>query len=74
TIVPGAVDTARFAQGTGDGLPKPHPGPVRLFYHGRVDRRKGVLDFIDALALMREHGTPFSAVISGIGPDVEPAK
>lgn len=74
TIVPGAVDTARFAQGTGDGLPKPHAGPVRLFYHGRVDRRKGVLDFIDALALLREQGTPFAATISGIGPDVDASK
>ncbi|MGU3540208.1 glycosyltransferase family 4 protein [Methylobacterium sp. A54F] len=74
TIVPGAVDTARFARGTGDGLPEPHADPVRLLYHGRVDRRKGVLDFIDALALLRRDGVPFAAVISGIGPDVEPAR
>ncbi len=74
TIVPGAVDTDRFAQGTPDGLPAPHAGPVRLFYHGRVDRRKGVLDFINALAILREQGTPFAATISGIGPDVEPAQ
>lgn len=74
TIVPGAVDTARFAQGTRDGLPEEHDGPVRLFYHGRVDRRKGVLDFIEALALLREQDTHFAAVISGIGPDVDPAR
>ncbi len=74
TIVPGAVDTARFAQPTPDGLPSPHPGPARLLYHGRVDRRKGVLDFIEALAILREQGTPFAATISGIGPDVDPAK
>ena len=74
TIVPGAVDTARFARGTPDGLPAGHAGPVRLLYHGRVDRRKGVLDFIEALAILRAQGTPFSAVISGIGPDVEPAR
>ncbi|KAB1073115.1 glycosyltransferase family 4 protein [Methylobacterium soli] len=74
TIVPGAVDTPRFAQHGGSGLPAPHAGPQRLLYHGRVDRRKGVLDFIDALALMREQGTPFAATISGIGPDVDPAK
>ena len=66
TIVPGAVDTARFTPGPGD-----HSGPVRLFYHGRVDRRKGVLDFIDALALVRARGIPFEAIISGIGPDVD---
>jgi glycosyltransferase involved in cell wall biosynthesis len=69
TIVPGAVDTSRFTPGPGD-----HAGPVRLFYHGRVDRRKGVLDFIDALGLMRGQGVPFEAVISGIGPDVDSSK
>ena len=74
TIVPGAVDTARFAQGTPDGLPAPHSGPVRMLYHGRVDRRKGVLDFIEALTLLRAQGTPFAATISGIGPDVDPAR
>jgi glycogen(starch) synthase len=47
---------------------------VRLFYHGRVDRRKGVLDFIDALALVRARAIPFEAIISGIGPDVESSK
>ncbi len=69
TIVPGAVDVARF-----------HPAdeaevgvaaePVRILYHGRVDRRKGVLDFVDALALLQARGLPFRAAISGIGPDV----
>ena len=37
-------------------------------------RRKGVLDFIEALAILRRQGTPFAATISGIGPDVDPAK
>jgi len=69
TIVPGAVDTSRFTPGASD-----HAGPVRLFYHGRVDRRKGVLDFIDALGLVRERGVPFEAIISGIGPDVDSSK
>ena len=69
TIVPGAVDTARFTPGR-----RGHSGPVRLFYHGRVDRRKGVLDFIDALGLLRARAIPFEATISGIGPDVESSK
>ena len=73
TIVPGAVDTARFRPPQG-WQPGDAADPVRLFYHGRVDRRKGVLDFIDALSLLRRRGTPFSAIISGIGPDVEPAQ
>ncbi|KQT76977.1 glycosyltransferase family 4 protein [Methylobacterium sp. Leaf466] len=69
TIVPGAVDTARFTP-----VETRAPGPIRLFYHGRVDRRKGVLDFIEALARMRDAGTPFEAIVSGIGPDVEASK
>ncbi|HEY8564235.1 MAG TPA: glycosyltransferase family 4 protein [Beijerinckiaceae bacterium] len=73
TIVPGAVDTERFtpAEGRkpGEALP-----PVRLLYHGRVDRRKGVLDFLDALRILTDRGVPYRAIISGIGPDVEPAK
>ncbi len=73
TIVPGAVDTARFRPPQG-WQPGDAADPVRLFYHGRVDRRKGVLDFLDALSLLRLRGTPFSAIISGIGPDVEPAQ
>ncbi len=71
TIVPGAVDTARFSPG---GRELEDEEPVRLFYHGRVDRRKGVLDFLDALERLWEAGVPFDAVISGIGPDVEPAR
>ncbi|MCW8085693.1 glycosyltransferase family 4 protein [Sabulicella glaciei] len=71
TIVPGAVEVARF---------RPHkpPGaaadPVRLLYHGRVDRRKGALDMLHALALLQAQGVPFAAVYSGIGPDLHAAK
>ena len=67
TIVPGAVDTSRFTPG-----PKlPFGAPPRMLYHGRVDRRKGVLDFLHAL--VRLEGA-WQATISGIGPDLEPAK
>ncbi len=69
TIVPGAVDVGRFV---------PEPGrpigdaadPIRFLYHGRVDRRKGALDFVDALGLLRDRSVPFRATISGIGPDL----
>ena len=66
TYVPGAVDTDRFtpARTTPDG-------PVSIFYHGRVDRRKGVLDFIEAGARLKGD---WRSVISGIGPDLQPAK
>ena len=71
TFVPGAVDTGRFRPGRAPGAISTVP---RLLYHGRVDRRKGVLDFIEALVLLRTRGVPFAATVSGIGPDVEPAR
>jgi glycosyltransferase involved in cell wall biosynthesis len=68
TIVPGAVDTTRFHPAPGHA-PGRAADPVRLLYHGRVDRRKGSLDMMEALALLRTQGVPFAATVSGIGPD-----
>ncbi|GAC1524309.1 MAG: hypothetical protein NVS2B3_19720 [Vulcanimicrobiaceae bacterium] len=51
TIVPGAVDTERFQPRAGRAFSALAAPPV-LLYHGRVDRRKGVLDVIAALALL----------------------
>ena len=62
TIVPGAVDTARFSPGA------PPPGPPVLLYHGRVDARKGVLDMLDAIEPLVREGGRFRLLISGIGP------
>lgn len=70
TIVPGAVDVARFtARDDPGGL----ADPPRLLYHGRVDRRKGALEFLDAAVALARH-RPLTIVMSGIGPDLEPAK
>ncbi len=70
TIVPGAVDIGRFR-------PDPAPGdpaaPPVLLYHGRVDRRKGVFDMIEALQRLDAEGTAFRLVLSGIGPDLDEA-
>jgi glycosyltransferase involved in cell wall biosynthesis len=65
-IVPGATDTGRFTPGDRPlgGLADP---PVLLF-HGRVDRRKGVLDLLEALP------DGVRLVVSGIGPDLDEAK
>ena len=63
-IVPGATDTARFTPSGRRGLQDP---PVLLF-HGRVDRRKGVLDLLDALP------EGVRLVVSGIGPDLDEAR
>ena len=73
TIVPGAVEVARFRPAPG-WEPGAAADPVRLLYHGRVDRRKGALDFLEALALLRAEGVRFEAAISGIGPDYDASR
>ena len=70
TIVPGAVDTTRFVP---DTRPRDPAAPPVLLYHGRVDRRKGVLDMIEALRRLRDERLDFRLVLSGIGPDLEAA-
>lgn len=73
TIVPGAVDTTRFRPAAGR-KPGDAADPVRLLYHGRVDRRKGSLDFLQALAILRDEKVRFAATISGIGPDYDSSR
>jgi glycogen(starch) synthase len=63
TIVPGAVDVARFTPGD-----RPPDAVPVLLYHGRVDARKGVLDMLEALAPLAADGPAFELIISGIGP------
>ena len=67
TIVPGAVDVAKFRP---DLSRRPGEPPV-ILYHGRVDARKGVLDLLEAASLLRSSGERFTLTISGIGPDVD---
>ncbi|MDQ1633733.1 MAG: glycogen synthase, partial [Frankiaceae bacterium] len=64
TVIGGATDCDRF---TPAAVPPPPELPT-LVYHGRVDRRKGVLDLLDALPLLRN---PVRVIISGIGPDLD---
>ncbi|MGI3898875.1 MAG: glycosyltransferase family 4 protein [Janthinobacterium lividum] len=73
TVVPGAVDTDRFRPADESRVGEA-ADPVRFLYHGRVDRRKGALDFLDALGLLRDRGLPFRGIVSGIGPDVDPCR
>jgi glycogen synthase len=68
TLVPGATDAERFtradaATGVSD--------PTVLLYHGRVDRRKGVLDLLEAVRLLLDDGVRVRLLVSGIGPDLE---
>jgi glycosyltransferase involved in cell wall biosynthesis len=69
TIVPGAVDTARFfpsAQG--------EKSPLQLLFHGRADNRKGLLDTLQSWKILSERAVPFQGIVSGIGPDLEEAR
>jgi glycogen(starch) synthase len=73
TIVPGAIDTNRFAprEGwrAGKLIDKNNP---QILYHGRVDRRKGALDLLEAFAaLLPELKIKPQLIYSGIGPDFE---
>ena len=69
TIVPGAVDTERFSPDASRATPT----VLVMLYHGRVDRRKGVLDLLDACNVLRAEGQPLRLLISGIGPDHDAA-
>lgn len=64
TIIGGATDCVGFTPAAS----APPPDRPVILYHGRVDRRKGVLDLLDALPLLR---TPAQVIISGIGPDLD---
>lgn len=75
TIIPGATNTDQFtpsprARALMDA-PTPYPAgrPVRLLYHGRVDSRKGSLDFIHVGKALLDEGYNLELLVSGIGPD-----
>lgn len=73
TIIPGAINADHFRPR--DGRPLGDVGtPPTLLYHGRVDRRKGVLELIETMARLRADGRVLRLVISGIGPDLDAAK
>ncbi|WP_345624777.1 glycosyltransferase [Streptomyces ziwulingensis] len=70
TVVPGATDTALFSP-----APRRQPGDVAdppvLLYHGRIDVRKGVLDLLEAVRLLRAGGRNPRLRVSGTGPDLD---
>ncbi|KUG06735.1 glycosyltransferase family 4 protein [Solirubrum puertoriconensis] len=72
TYVPGAVDVSRFRPRAdwqpGQWANAAHP---TLLYHGRVDRRKGVLDLLYAFEQLAPTRPNLRLIVSGIGPDLE---
>jgi glycosyltransferase involved in cell wall biosynthesis len=67
-VVPHCVDTEAFSPEDDDtarselGLAEPVIG-----YFGRIVQEKGVLDFVDALARLREEGVPATGLLVGSG-------
>ena len=72
-IIPGAINAERFQPRPSRRIGATSDPPV-LLYHGRVDRRKGVLELIEAADLLRRRNIGFQLIISGIGPDLEAAR
>ncbi len=46
---------------------RPHPGPPRLIFAGRFEEKKGLLEALDALALLQRQGVAFTFAIIGSG-------
>lgn len=72
TVIPGAVDTRRFHPAEGRSIGDVSEEP-RLLYHGRVDRRKGALELLEAFATLSK-ARNVRLTVSGIGPDLDAAK
>ena len=74
TVVPGAVDMVNFQPRAryfaGQWINAAQPV---ILYHGRVDRRKGALDLLEAFALLRARQHPVALrarlLYAGVGPD-----
>jgi len=47
--------------------------PSTILYHGRVDARKGALDLLRAVGMLRDWGVGCRVVMSGIGPSYDAA-
>lgn len=73
TVIPGAINADHFCPRQGRMLGE-IGSPATLLYHGRVDRRKGVLELIEAVNHLKFQGRNVRLMISGIGPDLEAAK
>ena len=73
TVIPGAINADHFCPRQDRLLGEVRASPI-LLYHGRVDRRKGVLELIEAVSRLKAEGRDLRLVISGIGPDLEAGK
>lgn len=65
TVIPNMVRVPRDV-----APPRPcAPGPLTIGAMGRLVRKKGFADLVDALALLRDRGLPFVFELAGDGPE-----
>jgi len=67
SLVPGATDTDRFAPRKLADLAQ-LGDPATLLFHGTVEARKGVLDLLEAVSLLRRDGVRVRLLVSGPEP------
>ena len=65
-----AIVCVRYGVAIG-GTRAGEPGPLRLLYAGRIDRRKGVFDLPAIAAHLDDAGVDVTWTVQGTGPDVE---
>lgn len=65
-VVPNGIDGAPYLRQ--NRTPEPS-APLRLIYVGRLAPRKGLLESIEALRLVRERGVAARLVVAGGGPE-----
>lgn len=66
-LLPNGIDLYPFRR----AAPRERHGPLRLIYVGRLAPRKGLLEILDAMALLHGRGVAATLVIAGSGPDAE---
>ena len=49
----------------------PHPGPLRLYFFGRMEAYKGVEVLLQAAELLHQQGLEFRLLIAGQGPELD---
>ena len=49
----------------------PHPGPLRLYFFGRMEAYKGVEVLLQAAELLHQQGLGFRLLIAGQGPELD---
>ncbi len=69
-VIPNGIDLKRF-QTTAESPQLSHSTKKRIFYVGRLEKRKGLKYLIEAFANLRDKRDDVELVIAGTGPDLD---